>query len=57
MSFKNISFLELWQLLFLAQRNHLCNFGRGHREEQFCGIILNMDQWFRKIYRFKIFLI
>ena len=24
----------------------MCNFGRGHHEEQFCEIILNLDQWF-----------
>ena len=36
MSFKKISYLELWQLLSLAQRNHLCNFGRGYYEKQFC---------------------
>ena len=28
--------------------NHLCNFGRRHREEQFCEIIMNLDQWFRR---------
>ena len=26
----------------------LCNFGRRHHEKQFCEIILNLDQWFRK---------
>ena len=25
----------------------MCNFGRGYQEEQFCEIILNLDQWFR----------
>ena len=35
----------------------LCNFGRRHHEEQFCEIILNFDQWFRKRSRLKIFLI
>ena len=35
---------------------HLCNFGIGYQEEQFCKIILNLDQW---LWRFllKIFLI
>ena len=28
--------------------NHLWNFGRGHHEEQFCEIILNLGQWFRR---------
>ena len=23
-------------------------FGRGHYEEHFCEIILNLDQWFRR---------
>ena len=32
----------------LAKRNHLCNFGRGHHEEQCCEIILNLNQWFRR---------
>ena len=48
MSFKNISFLELWQLLCSAEWNHLCNFRRRHHEEQFCEIILNLDHWLRR---------
>ena len=57
MSFKAISYLELWQPLCLAEQNPLCNFGRGHiEEEQFYEIILNMDQWFRRRCRLKIFL-
>ena len=28
--------------------NHLWNLSRVHQEEQFCGIILNWGQWFRK---------
>ena len=35
----------------------LCNFGRGHYEEHFCEIILNLDQWFRRRCHLKIFLI
>ena len=27
---------------------HLCNFGRSHHEEQFCHIILNLNQWLRR---------
>ena len=57
MYFKDISFLELWQPLCSADWNHLCNFRRRHREEQFCEIILNLDQWFRRKWRFKVFLI
>ena len=54
---KDISYLELWWLLCLVEQNYLCNFGRRHHEEQFCAIILNLDQWFRRRCRFKIFLI
>ena len=36
--------------------NHLCNFGRRHHEEQFCEIILNLDQWFRKKCHLNVFL-
>ena len=43
--------------LLLRGRNHLCNFGRGHREIQFCEIILNLDQWFRRRCYLKVFLI
>ena len=40
MSFKENSYLELWQTFCSAEQNHLCNFGRGCYEEQFCEIIL-----------------
>ena len=39
-----------------AEQNHLCEFGRRHHEEQFCEIILNLDQWFRRRCYFKDFL-
>ena len=55
--FKAISYLKLWQPLCSAERNHLCNFGRRHDEEQFCEIILNLDQWFMRSCHLKIFLI
>ena len=29
----------------LAEQNHLCNFGKWCSNEQFCEIILNLDQW------------
>ena len=48
MLFKVISYLEGWQSLCSAEQNHLCNFGRRHQEEQFCEIILNLGQWFRR---------
>ena len=47
MLFKGISDLEPWQPFCSVERNHLCNFGRGYHE-QFCGIILNLGQWFRR---------
>ena len=49
MSFKDISYLELWQPFCSAEWNHLCNFDRRYYEEQFCEIILNLDQWFINI--------
>ena len=57
MSFKDISYLELWQPFYSREENHLCNFGRGHYEEHFCEIILNLDQWFRKKCCLKAFVI
>ena len=48
MPFKGISYLELWQSFCSAERNHLCNFGKGYYEEQSCEIILNLGQWFRR---------
>ena len=47
MRFKDISYQELWRRFCSGEQNHLCNFGRGHYEEQFCEIILNLGQWFR----------
>ena len=48
MRFEDISYLELWQSLCSAERSHLWFFGRRHHEEQFCEIILNLDQWFKR---------
>ena len=48
MLFKDISYLELWQPFYSAERNHFCNFGRAYQEEQFCEIILNLGQWLRR---------
>ena len=33
MSFKDISYLELWLLFCVGEQNHLYNFGRGNYEE------------------------
>ena len=55
MSFKDISYLDLWLPLCSVEQNYLHNFGRRHHDEQFCAIILNLDQWFRSC--LKIFLI
>ena len=46
MSFKAILSRALVTPL-LAKWKHLCNFGRSHHEEQFCEIILNLNQCFR----------
>ena len=46
LSFNEISNLELWRPLSAAEQIHFCNFDREHS-----------DQWFRRIYRLKIFLI
>ena len=43
MSFKDISYLELWQPLCSVEWNHLFNFGSRLLVEQFCEIILNLD--------------
>ena len=55
MSLKDISYLELRRSFCSAEWNNLCNFGRGHYEEQFYEFISNMGQWFRR-YRLKDFL-
>ena len=55
-SFKDISDLEYWRSLCLAEQNHLCNFDRKHHEEQLCEIILNLNQWFKR-FHLKIVLI
>ena len=39
MTFKGISYLELWQPVCSAERKNLCNFGRGYQDEQICEII------------------
>ena len=41
----------------VAEQFNLGNCGRGHYEKHFCEIILNLNQWFRRRCRFKIFLI
>ena len=47
MSYKDILSWALATPLF-DQANRLCNFGRSHHEEQFCEIILNLNQLFRR---------
>ena len=43
-----ISYMEILQHFCSAECNHLCNLSRGFNEEQFCEIILNLSQLFRK---------
>ena len=57
MRFKDISYLELWRPFCSTEWNHLYNFGRRNHEEQFCEIISNLVQWFKRRCRLKIFLI
>ena len=57
MSFKDISYLELWQSFCSVEWNNLCNNGRRHHEEQPREIILNFDQCFRRKCHLKVFLI
>ena len=56
MLFKSISYLDIWQPFCSAEPYYFCNFGRGYPEEQFCEIILNVGQWFRRRCHLKDFL-
>ena len=56
MLFKDSSYLELWQPFCSVEGNHLCNFRGGYYQEQFCEIILNLDQTFRGRCNFSDFL-
>ena len=40
MSFKDISYLELWLPFCSVEQYHFRKFGRGYHEDQFCEIIL-----------------
>ena len=57
MSYQDISYLELWRPFSSAGQNHLCNFDRGYQEEQICGIIINLNQLFRRCHLKVFFLI
>ena len=48
MSFKVISYLQLWSPACFVEQNHVCNFGRGHYEKHFCEIVLNSGQLLRR---------
>ena len=39
---KDISYLELWWLLFSMEQNQ--SYARGHYKNYFCEIVLNLDQ-------------
>ena len=54
--FNNISYLELYQPLYLMESNYLCQFDRSHHEEEFCEIIVNLKYWFRRKCSFNIYL-
>ena len=55
-SYKDISYLELWWPFCSAGQNHMCNFDVGYQEEQFCGIIINLNQLFRRCHLKSFFL-
>ena len=42
--------------MFSSGGHVVINFGRGHHEEHFCKIILNLNHWLRRCH-FKTFLI
>ena len=42
MSYKDMSYLELWWPFCSAGQNHMCNFDVGYQEEQFCEIIIRV---------------
>ena len=56
MSFKDMSYLVLWPPFCSKEQSHLCNFGKGHYEEQFCEFISNLGQWIRRRCPLKDFL-
>ena len=43
-------------MVILAERSRLGNYDERHCEENFCEIILNLDQWFRRTCCLKYFL-
>ena len=49
-----LSYMKVIWPFCSVKRSHLYDFGRGYYEEQFCEIILNLDQWFKRICRLKI---
>ena len=48
MPFKDISYLQ--QPSCTAEMNYLGNFNKGHSEEHFCEIILNLEMLFKDIF-------
>ena len=53
MSFKDISYLELWQPLCSVECYHMCNIGRRHHEEQPCDFFLEFGPVVEKEMPFK----
>ena len=54
-SFKDTSYLKLWWPFCSAEQCHLCNFGRGHHEEHFSGIIFEFGPVVQEKYCFNIY--
>ena len=53
----DISYLEGCWHYYVAELNHLSNFGSEHYEKHICERILNLDLWFRSGWHLKAFLI
>ena len=56
MSFKAITYLELWWPLRSEELAYLCNVGIKHNTEHFCEFILKLDVLFRRRRLYKIIL-
>ena len=56
MSFKAISYLELWWPLRSEELAYLCSVGIKHNTEHFCEFVLKLDQLFRRRRLYKIIL-
>ena len=56
-SFKSISIFSSGGHIVQRELKILINLGRGHHDDYFCEITLNLDQWFKRRCGLKILLI